>query len=247
MKIRTANRFGFKYLLNKNESLLDEFIKHRTHRLLSISITLLKQPSIYLIKIHTGLLIMEDFNHPDIKWTYLGGLCIWSSKLGSREFIDLVKNNFLIQHVHGPTFTSNTLNLVINENSTKIFQLVFSVCPLMSSSNHNYPYSTLTWNCNISKYAHKVEMLTQRTNYRHGNYIKITQNLDLINWLNFYKGLNIETMDSSFCLAYSNLIKLHIPMFKEQTKIRPKWFNSWKTNQDISKKIQLRSTIQMQV
>jgi len=52
------------------------------------------------------VLIMGDFNYPDINWDTM-----YHSNLGS-EFVELVLDNFLIQHVDEPTREKNILDLV---------------------------------------------------------------------------------------------------------------------------------------
>ena len=58
------------------------------------------------IRLASALLIIGDFNHPDIRWNSL------DSSNESAKFLLLVQNCFLTQHVLEPTRGDNVLDLI---------------------------------------------------------------------------------------------------------------------------------------
>ena len=76
-----------------------------------------------------GCLIMGDVNHPDIRWNSLG------STNESAQFLLLVQNCFITQHVLEPTRGDNVLDLILSSNK----ELVDNVTVLepLGTSDHS--------------------------------------------------------------------------------------------------------------
>ena len=86
---------------------------------------------------HTQLLLMGDFNFPDINW--VDSHCSSSSTLLSAKFLDVIQDSFLIQHVEEPTHhqpdqQSSVLDLKITHDPNSITNVIH--LPPLGSSDH---------------------------------------------------------------------------------------------------------------
>ena len=74
-------------------------------------------------------LISGDFNYPNID-------CYsWECNMDSEEFVDLIQDNFLFQHVREATRGSNILDLVFSNEVSMVEDL--KVLEHFSMSDHN--------------------------------------------------------------------------------------------------------------
>jgi len=82
-----------------------------------------------------NMLLMGDFNYPDIDWSsgQSGSLC-------SQQFVSGIEDGFLTQHVHGPTRGNACLDLVI----TKDPDIVEDITVL--DTFHNSDHNIILWN-----------------------------------------------------------------------------------------------------
>ena len=81
---------------------------------------------------HTQLLLMGDFNFPDINW--VDSHCSSSSTSLSAKFLDVIQDSFLTQHVeeptrHQPDQQSSVLDLIITRDSNSITNIMLSTSP----------------------------------------------------------------------------------------------------------------------
>jgi len=75
------------------------------------------------------VLLLGDFNLPTIDWTHLGGVTRHDDM-----FLEIVKDNFLTQHIMSPTRGTNILDLVITSDSNMIENL--TLCEPLVNSDH---------------------------------------------------------------------------------------------------------------
>ena len=75
-------------------------------------------------------IIMVDFNHGHVQW-----ISVQSTGREDKEFLNLVKDSFLSQHVLEPTRGKNVLNIVLS--SQKEFVDNVKVCEPLGCSDHN--------------------------------------------------------------------------------------------------------------
>jgi hypothetical protein len=74
-------------------------------------------------------LIMGDFNYPGVNWDTM------SSDSKGSEFLDLVQDLYLVQHVHKPTRENNILDFVVTSEQNMVEDLV--VKEHLANSDHN--------------------------------------------------------------------------------------------------------------
>ena len=116
-----------------------------------------------------GCIIMEDFNHGNIKWDTLQ-----STGVEDSTFLCLVQDNFLTQHVLEPTIAARVLDIVLS--SQKEFVDNVEIQEPLGSSDHNQ----LHFNINIK--SNKIKVKHCRRDFRKGNYMEIRKSLAHIDW-----------------------------------------------------------------
>ena len=122
---------------------------------------------------------MGDFNFKDIN------LVDWVAEGQEQiEFLDLINDCFLTQHVHLPTRGKNVLNLVLTSELTMVEGL--KINNPVANSAHNL----LTWNFNCEPEI----IIRKETGYSYwkGNYEKIETLLTDINWGEEYRSRDVE-------------------------------------------------------
>ena len=101
------------------------------------------------------LLIMGDFNYPDINWNLL------RSDNAGQKFLKFVMDCYLEQHVHQPTRVNNILDLVFT-SEIQIKEDIQLLAP-MDNSDHN----VLVWSmqCSNQPIKAKTQLCYNQANY----------------------------------------------------------------------------------
>ena len=110
---------------------------------------------------------MGDFNHGNIKWDSQQ-----STGVEDQQFLCLVQDNFLSQHVLEPTRAARVLDIVLSSQKEFVDNVVIQ--EPWGSSDHNQ----LHFNINIESDKTKVKQC--RRDFRRGNYDEIRKSLALI-------------------------------------------------------------------
>ncbi|MGE5822757.1 MAG: reverse transcriptase domain-containing protein [Nitrososphaerota archaeon] len=157
------------------------------------------------------VLIMGDFNFPNIDWDTL------DSDAEGSKFIDLILDNYLSQHVKSPTREKNILDLVIVSNDSMINRV--EVRERLGISDHN----VLTWElkCDIC-------MAKRRQPYRQfhkADYSEMREWFADIRWEDEFKGLDVEGIWQRFCKFMDLAIDKFVPLGFGKSKKYPKWMN----------------------
>ena len=120
---------------------------------------------------------MGDFNYPYIKWDTM------YHNTSSADFVDLVLDNFLIQHVNQPTRDMNILDLVFtSEQSWDRLE----VNEHISTSDYNI----ICWILNTKTDIDDNNVI--KYNFLRANYAKITESLKDIDWEQKFQDLDAE-------------------------------------------------------
>ena len=114
-------------------------------------------------------IVMGDFNHGNIQWDTLE-----STWVEDQQFMCLIQDNFLTQHVLQPTRGARVLDLVLS--SKKEFVVNVKIQEPLGSSDHNQ----LHFNIKIKSDKTKVSLC--RRNFRKGNYKEMRTILAHIDW-----------------------------------------------------------------
>ena len=113
---------------------------------------------------------MGDLNNGNIKWDPQQ-----STGVEDQQFVCLVQDNFLTQHVLEPTRAARVLDIIVLSWQKEFVDNVVIQDPL-GSSDHNQ----LHFNINIKSDNKKVKQCTR--DFWRGNYEEIRKSLALIYW-----------------------------------------------------------------
>ena len=171
---------------------------------------------------YSGMLCMGDFNYDDVVWDDEGGVCRAKGKKASLEMLEIIGADYLIQHVHEPTFGTNTLDLIFTENPNRIFDI--KVGPPFNSTDKNKLHLTLSFEYNLAS-LDNVKFSSNKFIFNRGDYIGL--NAEKIDWE--LDGLSVNEMYEKFLEKYNTLIKKFIPISKSSNKFSgkktsPPWF-----------------------
>ena len=155
--------------------------------------------------------IIGDFNYPDINWK------LRDSGILGRDFLELINDCFLWQHILAPTRGTNILDLILSTEENMIEEVEVN-CPV-SNSDHNLVTFQLI--------CCTVEEISNKTNYRYdkANFQKIKEGLKEVDWENKLKGENVEDM---WGLIKEELIQkrnMFVPIAKHCKITSPKWMS----------------------
>ena len=151
------------------------------------------------------LIILGDFNFPDIDWT------TWSSKEDkSAELLECFRDNYLYQVIDSETRhrqgqVSSLLDLILVKDCNNISNIEY-LDPL-GSSDHNV--ISFEYNC----YFEYEQSLCERLNYYKGDYDSMRKELD-IDWESLLQNDDTNTMLTKFMDKLNSAMNKHIPKSK---------------------------------
>ena len=157
------------------------------------------------------VLIMGDFNYPNIDWNTL------ESDQNGVAFRDLILDNYLFQHVKVPTRDKNVLDLVITSDENMIGKI--EVLEHLGNSDHNI----IVWrlNCNMPFEKNKGKF---RQFYK-ADYNGMREWLKGINWVIEFADLNVHDVWQRFCSIIDSAISKFVPLGHVKSKKYPRWMN----------------------
>nr|XP_047127752.1 uncharacterized protein LOC124808609 [Hydra vulgaris] len=131
---------------------------------------------------YSNVIIVGDFNYPNIIWNEDGTIELKQNCQTSRAFINNLQNNYLHQVVNKPTFQmavdkpANILDLIICDDLDLIINIEYDA-PLGQITKSHY---ILKWEINILN-SYEKKFNNKRFNFRNGKYKEMN--------LMFYKNL----------------------------------------------------------
>ena len=152
------------------------------------------------------LLLMGDFNYPDIDWSTSTG-----SSAASQRFVDGVEDGFLMQHVLDGTCNGAILDLVITSEPEMIDFV--SVLDKFSSSDHNL----VQWEVKLSPVVSAFNSF--RLDYSRANFDGIRQSLRGMDWQSILQG-DANNQWSTFLSILKELESQFVPLRKSNKSRR---------------------------
>jgi hypothetical protein len=169
---------------------------------------------------HNNLIILGDFNSPDINWSSLT-----ANSPFSKSFCDFVFHHDLEQHINFPTHNGgNILDIVLSKHSVSVFNVCLHSqnCPV---SDH-FPIS-FTVPMSIKHFVHPTSNLpTMFYDFSKADYSSICSFLLEYDFSQLYQSTNIESIWALLKEAIYQSISLFTPFVKQKSKVHPKWFSS---------------------
>lgn len=174
-----------------------------------------------------NVLIMGDFNYPNIDWsTYTTESPISS---GTFRFLETVDDAFYTQHVNKPTRGNSTLDLILTRDPDLVSNVM--VLHNLDSSDHSMVSCTVHQAC---EYAQDKKVIRD---YKRGNYNLINTALEAIDWNTFMEG-NADDCWVRFKNLLMDLIDRYVPVISSSTKRctkKPLWM-TYKAVRSITRK-----------
>ena len=170
---------------------------------------------------YSQILIVGDFNHPEIAWDKGG--TVTKNSLAATEFLDAINDSNLSQHIefatrHRQDQTSNVLDLVITGQESMIEE-INEEAPL---GKRDHAVIKMKLRC----YPDALTTTQTRYLYEKAGY-KSMKKLVKCNWATMFDKLNTKENQKIFCDKLEKSIEAHIP--KKKCKPggtqRPKWMN----------------------
>lgn len=144
------------------------------------------------------VLIMGDFNYPDIDWNVLQ-----ADSGRSKIFLDMVNDSFLTQHVREATRDINILDLVLTSEPEMVDEVKIGV-PLVDS-DHN----VLSWEVEYETVL-KVDC-RQGFKFHKGDYEKVNTELMECGWDDWFQGCGVDEMWCKLVGVVQGCMEKYVP------------------------------------
>ena len=158
------------------------------------------------------VLIMGDFNFPHINWSNLE-----SNDKSNKQFIDLIQDCYLTQHVLDPTRGSNILDLVLTSESSMVDTV--EVREHFATSDHNI----LMWKVQCKTEMHASSSV--RYAYHKADYNNMNRWLGGKNWCEEFNGMDPNGMWIRFSSIMNEALELYVPKSINNGKRNVQWMN----------------------
>ncbi|XP_065678533.1 uncharacterized protein LOC105847050 [Hydra vulgaris] len=147
------------------------------------------------------------------------------------EFINIIYECFLYQHVSIPTFqnaqyvTKNTLDLIFTKNNERVYQLESN--PVLGNINHGHLVLTCKFNLDTIAMENYPKY---KFDYSKCDYPQISLSIDKIDWNHLFDGLSVQFMYDLFIEKISQPCNAFIPIIDVNSRKKIK-NNPWFTDE----------------
>ena len=157
-------------------------------------------------------IIIGDLNYPDIDWD--GG----TAGSRGRGFLEATQNRFMEQYVTEPTHVSgNILDVILCDKEDLIRSVKME--GRIGKSDHDM----ISFDISIEKIRNNEKGM--RLNYGRANYIEMREAMRKEDWVENFKGKNVNDAWLLFKSRVEGLIKKYVPMTKVKKNNDPPWMN----------------------
>lgn len=170
---------------------------------------------------HRDLVIMGDFNYPDIDWSNLSAGC------DGYKFLNIVMDNFLHQHVHFPTRENNILDLLLTSDPNVVNSI--ECIGKLGSSDHIHLLTELNLTSDI------VENSEEIPDWKRANREGLREYLD-IDWKSKFERKDTHQCWEEFKTLLQDSIVHNVPMKKRRVKSEKKVWMTREIVRQIRKK-----------
>ena len=164
------------------------------------------------------LVILGDFNLPNIDW--INEELRPNNKPIERNLLNIFNDCFWHQHVHIPTrFRNNqasTLDLIFTKEEEDVRDI--EVLPGLGSSDHGIVVGNF-----VCEWKSRVVQKPRRL-YQRGDYDKINNGLNSVNWDDEFENKTVEECWTIFKNILETLVEKHVPMSQPRDHNEP-WMN----------------------
>ena len=167
--------------------------------------------------VHNNLILLGDFNFPDIDWDTLSG-----HSAASNQLCDLIFQAGLCQLIDVPTHKQgNILDLLLTNLEDKIEDLQVYPDPHLHSDHHNITFSVNTSMNGLSKFAPHITF-----NFSKGDYQGLCDHMFHSDFMPCYLTQDSEHIWHIIEQKLFEGMQLFIPQYKVHSNQDPIWYNS---------------------
>ena len=163
----------------------------------------------------TFKLICGDFNFPLIDWSNM------HYPPSMDDFIELLHENNLTQHIVTPTREEAVLDLVLSSNEELISNV--DVLEPLGTSDHNMIWCEMEGG--LLLISEKNQLSTQVRDYKRGDWLMFQHQLQLINWDIIFAQNNLDDIWTTFERVINKAVKVAVP----RKTVRRKSILLWET------------------
>ena len=157
-----------------------------------------------------SVIIMGDFNFRDIDWKRL-----YANSSKGQDFLDVINDSFLTQHVYDGTRGGNVLDLIFSSD-TGLVEDIEICCPI-SNSDHNSLLFKICVDVGDDSTSRVVY------NYHKADLGKINSDLNDISWGDRFINKNVEAMWNELIGELMKCRDKYVPVRKITKGKCPKW------------------------
>lgn len=162
-------------------------------------------------------LLLGDFNYPEIDWTDS------SNNQINNQFLEIVNDNFLFQHVTEPTRGKNILDLILTTEERLVENV--KIREPLSTSDHNVLEFNLIFGGSSNK-DNITNFNRMAKNYYKGNYKEINREIGIMSWEEAFANIGINEAWDFFLEFLTNLIDRYIKNKKvKNSNVNKPWYN----------------------
>ena len=163
-------------------------------------------------KTNANSLILGDFNYPGIRWS-TGG-----SDAKSREFFEVMEDEYMTQHVDGPThINGNVLDLVITRDDEMVESVTME--GRLGKSDHEMILTRLK-----TRFTKETRSVFMR-DYSKANYREMRARAKSVNWSREMDGRDVEECWTFFKGFLDEVVNEYVPLKRKKGKSAPPWMN----------------------
>ena len=156
-----------------------------------------------------ALVIMGDFNYGDINWENM------ETKGDGSEFIDLVQDCYMTQHVKEATRANRILDLILS-NDPEMVEDVRLYCPI-ANSDHNVIMFT------ILAGRERKSSKQEGYNFHKADYGRICEELASIDWKRYLDGNNVENIWQKIKEELAKCVEKYVPKKSFKRRKHARW------------------------
>ena len=174
------------------------------------------------------IVILGDFNLPNIDWTnlYVNGGNEESKQIGNK-LVDWSLNNYMIQHITEKTRKrdkqESTLDLVFTNEDGLISDI--RIEEPLGKSDH------MLIKVIIQMEICQTTSQTPKFKFHIGDYSQINEKLEMINWEEKFRNESLEQNWCYFKKIMQELMEEHVPKTRPKEREQPLWFTKEVENQ----------------
>lgn len=163
----------------------------------------------------TFKIICGDFNFPLIDWTNM------HYPPSMDEFVDILSENDLTQHITSPTREETVLDLVFSSNEELISNV--DIIEPLGTSDHHMVWCEMEGKLLLTSDPNSSSSHRQLRDYKFADWVMFQHQLQLVDWNSIFEQDSIDDIWAGFERAINKAISTAVPLKKVKQRLAPLW------------------------